>query len=192
MHNITIKHLLLLLAFSSLSLLMSCGEDGPAEGSTDPTEQADSSTTAPNPAEGTSEYNGQEKARTLSDDAISGTYVYKDQGNPEGGGYLVIQVLDNGRLKFELDINNGPPNYHSGTAVGEMELDGNTAVYNTSEYAMQGQDPCVISFLFVDGMVEIEQEQGVDMSCGFGQGVVARGIYTKKNDTPIFQYEGGR
>lgn len=180
-----------MLAFSSFFLL-SCGEESSEGDSTEPVEQADSSTTAPNPTESTSEYNGEEKARTLSDDAISGTYVYKDQNSPEGGGYLVIKVLDNGRLKFELDINNGPPNYHSGTAVGEMELDGNTAVYNTSEYAMKGQDPCVISFLFVDGMVEIEQELGADMSCGFGQGVVARGIYTKKNDTPMFQYEGGR
>ena len=43
-----------------------------------------------------------------------------------------------------------------------------------------------------DNMVEIEQEEGSDMSCGFGQGVVAHGIYTKNSDEPVFNYEGGK
>lgn len=191
MHYITTKTLITLFTISSFLLVVSCGDAIPAEQPVDPITTTDSSTSMPDPT-GTSEYNGEEKARALSADALSGTYIYKDQSSPEGGGYLVVQALDNGRMKFELDINNGPPNYHSGTATGELIMEGNTGIFTTSEFAMEGQQPCSISFLFVEDMVELEQEMGKDVTCGFGQGVVARGIYTKKNDTPIFRYEGGR
>lgn len=184
MRYTTVQNLLSLLIISSCLCLGSCGDSASTQNDEVPTQQTDSSTATKEPIK--------ENARTLSTDAISGTYVYKDQDSPEGGGYLAIQKLENGRLKFELDINNGPPNYHSGTATGEMELDGNKALFTTSEYAMEGQDPCVISFLFVDNMIELKQKQGADMSCGFGQGVIAHGIYTKKNDSPVFRYEGGQ
>ncbi|MGH1336753.1 MAG: hypothetical protein ACRBFS_11560 [Aureispira sp.] len=185
MHYTTIKTLLSLLALSTCLLLSSCGEGNPTEDQTDLPSQTDS--TASNPEEST---NDPANARNSSTDALSGTYIFKDQSSPEAGGTLAIQLLENGRLKFELDLINGPPNHHTGTATGEMELEGNSAVFTTSEYAMEGQQPCAISFLFIDNKVEIQQEEGSDMSCGFGQGVVARGIYTKNSDQPVFNYEG--
>ncbi len=192
MRYTTIKILFALLTWSSFFFLASCDEATTSTDDGELVEQVDTPPPTSIDPNGTSEYYEQGNARSLSADEISGTYTYKNQDSPEGGGYLVLKQLDNGRVKFELDINNGPPNYHSGTAVGEIELNGNSGVYTTSEYKTAGQQPCAISFMLVEGAVELTQEQGSDMSCGFGQGVVADGIYNKKNNKVLFQYEGGR
>jgi hypothetical protein len=189
MYHKTITHLFFFFLLGSSLFLGSCDDPQP---NTDPTEQIAPPPTSTDP-NGTSEYNGEESARSMDEGGITGTYVSKDPNSPEGGGYLVLQQLEDGRIKFELDLNNGPPNYHTGTATGTIELDGNEGIFTTSEYKMsEDQQACVISFLFVEGAVELNQEQGSDMSCGFGQGVVATGIYNKKNSSAIFRYEGGR
>lgn len=147
------------------------------------------------PSSGTSEYSSESssdndaQARGLIED-VSGTYIMGDQEGTEGGGYLAIQQLDDNQLKFELDLNNGAPNYHSGTAYGTITRDGNVAVYTTSEYAMGGES-CAISFVFEPDQVGVEQKQGSDMACGFGQGVIANGTFKKTSEEAIFRHEEG-
>ncbi|MFK7799432.1 MAG: fimbrillin family protein [Aureispira sp.] len=173
--------MLFLITLSCCLLLVSCGGNAPTD-QDQPVNVADSSAT-----DTTNSPKESATARNFSADQLTGIYVFKNPEEPDGNATLALQSLDNGRLKFELTIVNGAPNHHSGTATGELELDGNSAVYTTSEFAMGDNPPCEISFLFIDNMIEIEQAKGTDMSCGFGQGVVARGIYTKINDTPVFE-----
>jgi hypothetical protein len=183
MYTLTSKTWLLLITLSGCLLLISCDSEAPTD--------QDPSTTVVDSAEtdGTNAPTEAATPRNFSADQLTGMYVFKDPEEPEGSATLALELLDNGRLKFELNIVNGAPNFHSGTATGKLELNGNSAVYTTSEFAMGDEPPCSISFLFIDNMVEIEQEAGSDMSCGFGQGVMARGIYTKTDDTPIFQFD---
>lgn len=180
MYTLSSKMLLLLITLSFSLLLASC-EEAPSTDQDPSTTVVDSATTdaidAPTEAA---------TARHFSAENLTGMYVFKDPEEPDGNATLALKLLDNDRVKFELTIVNGAPNHHSGTAIGELELDGNSAVYTTSEFVMGDEPPCSISFLFIDNMVEIEQEAGTDMSCGFGQGVMARGIYTKTDDTPVF------
>ena len=167
-----------------------CDAPEPAP-STDPVEDS-TTTSTPAPINENSQFKENPNARAMPED-VSGTYIYGDQESSEGGGYLAIKQLEDGRLKFELDLSNGAPSYHSGTITGTMELDGNTAVFTTREFVMQeGQVPCAISFLFQGDQIIVDQEQGSDMSCGFGQGVIADGTFDKQNSSPIFRYEGGR
>lgn len=120
---------------------------------------------------------------------ITGTYTFGDQEGTQGGGYLAIEQLEDNQLKFELDLNNGAPSYHSGSMTGTMTLENNVAVFTTSEYSEE--DPCKITFTFANNTITIEQEKGSEFSCGFGQGVVARGVYNKQQDQAVFKYEGG-
>lgn len=183
MYTLTSKTLLFLITWSYCLLLVSCGGDAPTD--QEPLTNVSDSTatdTTKAPTEAAT-------PRNFSADQLTGMYLFKNPEYPDGNATLAVQVLENGRLKFELTIVNGAPNHHSGTATGKLELDGNSAVYTSSEFAMGDNPPCKISFLFIDNMVEIEQAKGTDMSCGFGQGVVARGIYTKINDTPVFELE---
>lgn len=118
---------------------------------------------------------------------VTGTYLWGDQEGEGGGGYLAIEQQDDGSLKFELDITNGAPNYHTGTATGTMPLDGNIATFSTTEF----DGDCQITFTFNGTNVDVKQVSGNDFECGFGQGVVAQGTYTKDKDEAIFKYEGG-
>lgn len=117
---------------------------------------------------------------------ITGTYVWLDQQESGGGGYLAVQQQGKDSLKFELDINNGPPNYPSGSATGVIAIQNNVAIFATNEF---GGD-CKITFTFQENQLMIEQLGG-DVYCGFGNGVIANGIYKKDKAEAIFQYEGG-
>ncbi|BDS09976.1 hypothetical protein [Aureispira anguillae] len=121
--------------------------------------------------------------------SITGTYIFGDQESAKGGGYLAIEQQENDSLKFELDLNNGAPNYHSGSATGMMALKDNVAIFTTTEFSEE--DPCKITFTFQHNTITISQEKGSEFSCGFGQGVVARGVYTKQKEEAVFKYEGG-
>lgn len=118
---------------------------------------------------------------------FTGTYTLDDQDGESGGGYLVIEKVSDDSLKFELDINNGAPNFHSGTATGMLSLVDQTATFITTEY----DGECKITFAFEGNQVTVEQVNGSDFACGFGQGVAAHGVYTKQGDEAIFRYEGG-
>lgn len=144
------------------------------------------STSAPN--DRTSEQAPQ--PRTILEN-VTGTYTYGDQEDPDnGGGYLVVEQLEDQQLKFQLDLNRGAPNFNSGYASGTMVLKGNTAIWTTEEYNMDGGTGCTISFLFTEDQVVIDQEQGSPVECGFGNGVLASGTYVKQNNKPIFREEG--
>jgi len=121
---------------------------------------------------------------------LTGTYTFGDKEGAKGGGYLVIERQEDDSLKFELDINIGAPNYNSGSLTGMLKLEGNTAVFNTSEYSKE--EPCAITFTFnSDNSIQLKQDEGSSFSCGFGNRVFANGVYAKQKDEAIFQYEGG-
>lgn len=147
-------------------------------------------TTAPStsvPNDGTSEQ--APNSRAIPEN-VTGTYTYGDQEDPDsGGGYLVIEQLEDHQLTFQLDLNRGAPNFNSGYASGTMVLEGNTAIWTTEEYNMDGGTGCTISFLFTEDQVVVDQEQGSPVECGFGNGVLASGTYAKQDDKPIFRKE---
>lgn len=120
---------------------------------------------------------------------VTGTYLWGDQESEQGGGYLVVEQQENDSLKFELGITNGAPGYHSGSATGMMALKDNVAIFTTSEFSEE--NPCKIIFTFKNNAINVIQEKGSDFSCGFGQGVIASGFYTKEKEEAIFKYEGG-
>lgn len=160
--------------------VVACGNDSTST-ETDNTTDSTTDTT-----ETTSVDNSSSPSTTMTGN-VTGTYLWGDQEGEGGGGYLAIEKQDDGSLKFELDITNGAPNYHTGTATGTMPLDGNVATFETTEF----DGDCKITFTFNDNSVEIKQVSGNDFECGFGQGVVAQGTYTKDKDEAIFKYEGG-
>lgn len=141
------------------------------------------------------------RAESLSPTAtpsFTGTYIdgnseiirkLADGGQTEGaGGYLALEQSGPDSLKFELNLFKGAPNYHSGTAEGMLSLKDNVATFFSTEY---GDNGCKITFTFNGDEIVVEQVEGSDIECGFGQGVVAFGTYKKDDDKAVFLYEGG-
>lgn len=104
-----------------------------------------------------------------------------------GGGYLAIEQKGADSLKFELTLFNGAPNYHTGTAEGMLHLKDNVATFETEEF----DSKCKITFTFSGDEVKVDQVDGNDFDCGFGQGVMAFGTYKRRKNEAIFKYEGG-
>ncbi len=118
-------------------------------------------------------------------DFITGTYTFGSQDGEGSNGYLALQALQDGTLKFELDLNMGAPRYHSGTATGIAKMEGNKAVWRTTEFA----EECVLVFTMGENTITVRQEQGTDIDCGFGAGVMADGVFNKTSNEPVFKYE---
>jgi len=115
----------------------------------------------------------------------TGTYTFGDQEGEDGGGYLAIKQLDAATIDFELDINLGAPNYHSGTATGKATIADNVATWTTTEF----EGKCRITFTLKDQKIVVDQAEGTELDCGFGAGVSAFGTFDKENNKAIFQYK---
>lgn len=138
---------------------------------------------------GTIENPETETPTIVTADDWEGTYGYGNREGTEGGGFLAMAKNEAGDLKFELEIQEGDPNRHSGRATGVAKLteDNKKAVWMTKEF---GQ-PCKLTFTLLakEGTVAVNQEQGTDFDCGFGAGVSASEEFQKKSDTPTFPFE---
>lgn len=178
---------LFLLLFGACLILTWTACDSPST-NTDPNgnspDTTEVSSADPTPEQGT--------PRATMPENVTGTYVFGDQEDPDrGGGYLVIEQLEDQQLKFQLDLNRGAPSFNSGFASGTIRLEGNKAAWTTTEYqVMEGEgEGCTISFVFEGDQVILTQE-GSPFECGFGHAVFAHGAYDKQNDQPIFRKDG--
>ena len=162
--------------------------DGPANDPSNDGNGTDTTgTTTPKPDPETPEQSG--TPRSIPEN-MTGTYTFGDQEDPDsGGGYLVVEQLEDQQMKFQLDLNRGAPRFNSGYASGTMTLTGNQAIWTTEEYNMDGGEGCTISFVFEADQVVVTQETGGPVECGFGNGVLATGTYAKQADAPIFRKE---
>ncbi|HEX2684076.1 MAG TPA: hypothetical protein VHL77_09100, partial [Ferruginibacter sp.] len=106
----------------------------------------------------------------------------KDEMNKGNRGDLIILKADSGKYKFWLYTNKGWPNYHSGSMDGFIEIKDNKAVYKVQQDF--AETPCVVTFTFKNGAVEIEQD-GSDGVCGLGAGVYLDGTYKKLGSQKI-------
>lgn len=122
-------------------------------------------------------------------DDWEGTYEYGNRAEAEGGGFLAIAKNEEGNLKFELEIQEGDPDRHSGRATGIAQLatNGTSAVWTTTEFG----EPCKLTFTLLakEGSIAVNQEEGTDFDCGFGAGVSASEQFKKTSDTPTFPFE---
>lgn len=111
--------------------------------------------------------------------SVSGHWVSGDNA------LVLLQNSDN-TVKFkifavrivgdrETALANG--SVHLGTAIGQMPLKDNAAVFSMTEFG-----PCTFRFAFKGESLELVQDGG-DSDCGFGMGVYAGGTYTRTDKT---------
>ncbi len=124
----------------------------------------------------------QKSRASVSGAEVTGTFKmnfigkkYKDFSNE-----LEILALGGGKLKFAFDLiypytlKNGEVSVNMGGLSGEVDIKGDTAVYQSDEYGA-----CKITIKFVrPGEVKVTQD-GSDGTCGFGHNVTSQGTYRK-------------
>lgn len=119
--------------------------------------------------------------KAVSAAEVTGTFRSYFSGKAKGS-YDEIKVASAGKGKLKVSFNlvyphldaNGEMTANMGSADGEAAIDGDTAVYSSTEF---GQ--CKITIKFVKpGQIKVTQS-GNDSDCGFGFNVSATGIYKK-------------
>ncbi len=112
---------------------------------------------------------------------VNGTFRSYFSGRTKGS-YEEIKILSvgKGKLKISFELTypyldgTGQMSANVGEATGEAEIEGDTAVYESTEF---GQ--CKITVKFVKpGAIKVTQT-GNDTDCGFGHNVNASGDYKK-------------
>lgn len=119
--------------------------------------------------------------KAVSGKEVTGTFRYNFTGKFKGNSNEIkISALGGGKVKVQFDLiypfvaGNGELSANVGQAVGEASIEGDTAVYSTSEDGI-----CKIVIKFVKaGQIEVSQEQE-GAGCGFGFNVSANGTYKK-------------
>jgi hypothetical protein len=111
---------------------------------------------------------------------VNGTFTmhfpapYKDETNT-----LTVKALGGGKINISFELIypykvNGELQANSGELSAVAKIDGDTAVYHSSEFG-----ECTITITFVKpGMLTVKQD-GSDADCGFGHNVTADGTYYK-------------
>jgi hypothetical protein len=105
---------------------------------------------------------------------VTGTYevTYK-----RGAGGLLKVLQKGNEIEFELEFNRGAPSYNSGVAGGTVAIKNGVAIFKTIEY---GDGGCELVFKFQSNKVVVKQN-GSDVACGFGHGVMCNGTYLLKS-----------
>ncbi|WP_419420522.1 hypothetical protein ACNVED_04265 [Legionella sp. D16C41] len=118
---------------------------------------------------------------SVSKEEVNGTFAmpfpapHQDVANT-----LTIHALGGGKLKISFNLIypyevNGELQANTGELSGVATIEGDTAIYSSSEYGT-----CKITITFVKpGQLTVNQE-GADFDCGFGHNVYANGTYFKK------------
>ena len=128
---------------------------------------------------------------TAAQQNISGTYGYKIkvQGTPSKtekiagpAGKLVLLKMEGNKYRFWLDVTVGAPSYNAGETDGTITFVNDTASFdNTFEGASQS---CILKFKITNNIIRINS-QSSSYNCGFGNGVIADGNYTRKKTQPV-------
>lgn len=124
---------------------------------------------------------GAQTRKSVSAAEVNGTFQMPFKGKFKGSyNEIKILALGKGKLKVSFDLTypfvdgTGEMSAHTGQAEGEATIEGDTAVYRSSEY---GQ--CAITIKFVKpGEIKVTQEEET-AGCGFGMNVSAEGTYKK-------------
>ena len=120
---------------------------------------------------------------------VNGTFQMDFKGKFKGSSNEIkILALGKGRLQIAMDllypyIVRGEMSANMGQLDGEAKIEGDTAVYESTEF---GQ--CRITIKFVQpGTIKVSQE-GTDADCGFGHNVMADGTYRRVSSAkPTFE-----
>lgn len=112
---------------------------------------------------------------------VNGTFRFYFTGKAKGSyDEIKILALGKGKLRVAFDLTyphidgTGEMSANMGSADGEAEIDGDTAIYQSSEFG-----ECKITIKFVKpGQIKVTQS-GNDSDCGFGFNVSADGTYKK-------------
>ncbi|MBK6722694.1 MAG: hypothetical protein IPG58_05265 [Acidobacteria bacterium] len=124
----------------------------------------------------------QKSRASVSGAEVTGTFKMSFIGKKYKGlsNELEILALGGGKLKFAFDLiypytlKNGEVSVNMGGLSGEIDIKGDTAVYQSDEYGA-----CKITIKFVrPGEVKVTQD-GTDGNCGFGHNVTSQGTYRK-------------
>lgn len=132
--------------------------------------------------------------KAVSGKEVTGTFQYEFTGKFKGN-YNEIKILALGNNKVKVDFSltypfiadDGGFSANVGEAQGEAAINGDTAVYSTTEGGT-----CEIKIKFVKpGQIEVSQtEKSLDGGCGFGLNVSAEGTYKKvSSKKPTFDAE---
>lgn len=112
-------------------------------------------------------------------DSVTGTWEWADKN--ESSGHLAL-IQDGSTVRFQLQLQAGPPGYNMGIISGEFVLDKQQGVFFSDE-----NGPCQLTFTFSDQTVVIKTDPE-QMECGFGNGVYADGTFPRSSsDTPTFE-----
>jgi uncharacterized protein YecT (DUF1311 family) len=104
--------------------------------------------------------------------SISGTYSWSGKSN----AYRTISFkqISKDKIQFELFVNRGAPSFNMGMAKGEIFIKNNIALYEAKEYGK-----CKILIRFSGNNVTLITQ---DSNCGFGNGVMADGVFFKESN----------
>lgn len=131
--------------------------------------------------------------KSISGKEVTGTFRYEYTGKFKGiFNEIKIRSLGNNKVKvgfgltYPFTADDGNLSANVGEAVGEAEINGDTAIYSTSEDGGK----CEITIKFVKtGQIKVTQTQE-GAGCGFGLNVSAQGTYKKvSSKTPVFETE---
>lgn len=112
-------------------------------------------------------------------ESVTGTYGWQDEH--EASGDLAL-IQDGSKVRFQLQVQAGPPGYNMGILEGEFELKNQEGVFFSDE-----NGPCQLSFRFKASEVEIKTDPE-QTECGFGNGVYADGTFARMSSkTPTFE-----
>jgi hypothetical protein len=119
--------------------------------------------------------NGENEAINPSNISITGTYTY-DNGD-RGNGELKISQVAADKFKFKLLVIGGAPAHNSGALDGTVNLSPkNVGSFSMKKYSGE----CTLQFSWGDE-VTIRTLKGDAAACGFGNNVMADGVYKRKS-----------
>lgn len=116
---------------------------------------------------------------------LTGTYAIPNLRG--GSAELMILATGDESARFRLMVVGGPPAHNQGMLEGTAMMKGNVLEMKTSEFG----GTCVITAEFRGDTVVVKTVSGGASECGFGNGVVADGVYIRVDDLDPFRTEGG-
>lgn len=126
----------------------------------------------------------------FSQASLSGLYSYaskpegnppKDEGNNGPAGTISLLKMEGNKYRFWLDVTIGWPSYNQGQLDGIIVFKADAASFEVN--FEDDEHPCKLAFRKKGSTITINS-QSTSYNCGFGQGVVADGAYTKDKKQP--------
>ncbi|AVP99410.1 hypothetical protein C7S18_20530 [Ahniella affigens] len=112
-------------------------------------------------------------------ESVTGTWEWADKH--EASGHLAL-IQEGTTVRFQLQLQAGPPGYNMGIIGGEFELKNGEGIFFSDE-----NGPCQLTFTFDAKSVVIKTDPE-QTECGFGNGVYADGTFPRTSaKTPTFE-----